>query len=71
MPKYYVTILPLRVVISADNPKEAAIKVIRNFGRGKLLSPYTEIGTKGFDDEYLLDTDQIMSELYYNQPSGV
>ena len=68
MPKYYVQIHPVKVILQANSPKEAALSVLRNHCRGKLPGPYTLVSEKGWDDEHLFSTDLLLGEIH--QPSG-
>jgi hypothetical protein len=64
MTKYYVNAKTIRGIIDANSPKEAAKKVLKKFGRGKIPSSYTEVGDKGWNDDYLFDSYILLGELY-------
>jgi hypothetical protein len=64
MTKYYINAKTIRVVLDSNSPKDAAKQALYKFGRGKMPSSYTEVGIKGFNDDYLYDTYDLLKELY-------
>lgn len=60
--KYYVFSGPMKVMIQAESAREAALKTIKHFGKGKLLDYYTYVSEKGYRKDITFITHILLKE---------